>query len=153
MLATALEGARDHGERGHGAMKTGRCTGYTCLTGRRRAGPAAIGDTVIPAGDPVLVALAAANRDESKFEDSERFDIERDTHGHLAFGHGIHYCLGAPPVRTSSWTPNRTIWSGFPAPRWAESGDSWSAGSSRGTPGRQSPSQRSHSHITSTSPR
>ncbi|MGK5627695.1 cytochrome P450 family protein [Streptomyces sp. URMC 123] len=61
--------------------------------------PVAIGDVVVPTGDSVLVALAAADRDPGRFADADRFDIRRAPQGHLAFGHGIHYCVGAPLAR------------------------------------------------------
>jgi cytochrome P450 len=54
-----------------------------------------IGDQVIPAGLPVFLSLLSANRDEARFADPNRFDIRR-TDTNLAFGHGIHRCLGAP---------------------------------------------------------
>ncbi|HEX2120338.1 MAG TPA: cytochrome P450, partial [Thermoanaerobaculia bacterium] len=53
----------------------------------------------IPRGSLVYVVLAAANRDEESFRDAARFDITREPNRHLAFGHGIHYCLGAPLAR------------------------------------------------------
>ncbi|MFE6288264.1 cytochrome P450 [Streptomyces sp. NPDC057877] len=62
--------------------------------------PVTIGGTVIPGGgELVLVALADANRDPARFAAPGRFDISRDARGHVAFGHGIHYCLGAPLAR------------------------------------------------------
>jgi cytochrome P450 len=45
------------------------------------------------------VALSSANRDPSRYRDPERLDVGRDSSGHLAFGHGVHYCLGAPLAR------------------------------------------------------
>jgi cytochrome P450 len=53
----------------------------------------------IPAGALVFAWLASANRDERQFPDPETFDIERAPNHHLAFGHGIHFCLGAPLTR------------------------------------------------------
>ena len=44
----------------------------------------------------MLVSQSGANRDPSRFGDRGRVDLGRDGPGHLAFGHGIHYCLGAP---------------------------------------------------------
>ncbi len=54
------------------------------------------------AGDRVLVWMGSANRDESKFPDADSFDITRQPNAHIAFGFGIHYCLGAPLARLES---------------------------------------------------
>ena len=56
-------------------------------------------DRVIPAGKLVLPMMGSANRDLRQFPDASRFDIARDPNAHLAFGHGIHACLGAPLAR------------------------------------------------------
>jgi cytochrome P450 len=53
----------------------------------------------IPAGRMVLPIIGAANRDPAVFAQPERFDVARDPNPHVAFGHGIHYCLGAPLSR------------------------------------------------------
>jgi cytochrome P450 len=58
-----------------------------------------VGDVVIPAGEWVLPAIASANRDPAQFSDPDRLDLDRDTSGQVAFGHGIHHCLGAPLAR------------------------------------------------------
>jgi cytochrome P450 len=58
-----------------------------------------IGDVVIPAGEWVLSAITSANRDPAQFPDPDRLDLGRDTSGHVAFGYGVHYCLGAHLAR------------------------------------------------------
>ncbi|MBW4720084.1 cytochrome P450 family protein [Saccharothrix obliqua] len=58
-----------------------------------------LGDITIPEGEFVLVSLSSANRDDRRFPDGETFDITRPPGGHLAFGHGVHYCVGAPLAR------------------------------------------------------
>ncbi|MCL2584499.1 MAG: cytochrome P450 [Streptosporangiales bacterium] len=54
-----------------------------------------IGGVTVPAGEWVFAATTAANRDPARYPDPDRLDLGRDTSGHVAFGHGIHYCLGA----------------------------------------------------------
>jgi len=61
--------------------------------------PVTLGDTTIGPDELVFVSLAAANRDPSRFARPELVDYDRDNPGHLAFGHGIHVCLGAPLAR------------------------------------------------------
>ncbi|MEW2288410.1 cytochrome P450 [Streptomyces sp. NPDC047841] len=58
-----------------------------------------IAGVTVPRGATVLVASAIADRDPARFPDPDRLDITRRDNGHLAFGHGIHYCLGAPLAR------------------------------------------------------
>ncbi|GAA2678360.1 cytochrome P450 family protein [Actinoplanes palleronii] len=58
-----------------------------------------IGGVTIPAGDPVVVSLLSANRDTDQYPDADELRLDRPNSHHLAFGHGIHYCLGAPLAR------------------------------------------------------
>ncbi|ORT47965.1 cytochrome P450, partial [Frankia sp. KB5] len=66
---------------------------------RRTTADVQIGEHTIPAGKIVLAWLASANRDERQFSEPDRFDIRRTPNAHLSFGHGIHFCLGAPLAR------------------------------------------------------
>lgn len=63
-----------------------------------------VGDTVIPRGARTLLFYSSANRDPEKFSNPDAFDIHRDTSGHLAFGHGLHFCLGAHLARLEVMT-------------------------------------------------
>lgn len=58
-----------------------------------------IGGVDVKQGDRVMLLMAAANRDPEQFTDPNRLDIARNPNPHLAFGHGIHFCLGAPLAR------------------------------------------------------
>jgi len=61
--------------------------------------PVPVGEVTIPAGEVVLVGLASANRDAARFAEPDALDLTRDASGHVAFGHGVHHCLGAPLAR------------------------------------------------------
>jgi cytochrome P450 len=61
--------------------------------------PIDVAGVTIPAHEQVLVVLAAAGRDRVRFPDPDRLDLSRGEKGHLAFGYGIHFCLGAPLAR------------------------------------------------------
>ncbi|GAA4107692.1 cytochrome P450 [Streptomyces hundungensis] len=71
--------------------------------------PVRIGDALIPAGAVALVALASAGRDPERHQEPDRFDIRRTPQSHLAFGHGIHFCLGAPLARMEGRIAVRTL--------------------------------------------
>ena len=58
-----------------------------------------IGDVALAKGKQAILLLASANRDPDQFPDPERFDITRDASHHIAFGYGVHFCLGAPLAR------------------------------------------------------
>jgi cytochrome P450 len=58
-----------------------------------------IGDQTIRAGDGVVIAIDAGNRDEQAFADPDRLDVHRDARQHVAFGFGVHQCLGQPLAR------------------------------------------------------
>ncbi|MEU7113804.1 cytochrome P450 [Streptomyces sp. NPDC046182] len=84
-----------------------------------------VGDTVIPALSPVFVSLAASDRDPQRFPEPDRFDIRREPRGHLAFGHGIHYCLGAPLARLEGAIAIRTLLERFPRLELDPEGSPW----------------------------
>jgi cytochrome P450 PksS len=58
-----------------------------------------IAGATIPRGELVLAVIASANRDERQFADPDHLNLRREPNHHLAFGQGIHYCLGAPLAR------------------------------------------------------
>jgi len=66
---------------------------------RRARRDVALHGQTIPAGSLVLAMIGAANRDPAAFAEPDRFDVGRDPNPHLAFGHGAHFCLGAPLSR------------------------------------------------------
>ena len=53
-----------------------------------------LGGLVFPAGTEVSMVIGSANRDPERFPDPDVFDIDRDTRGHMAFGYGVHFCIG-----------------------------------------------------------
>ena len=77
----------------------------------------------IPVGELVLPMLSSANRDENEFADPDRFNLDRDTRKHLAFGRGVHVCLGAPLARIEGQEIIKEILSRFPNMRLSKNVD------------------------------
>ncbi|MFD9412383.1 cytochrome P450 [Streptomyces sp. NPDC059989] len=90
---------------------------FSIATMRYATEPVTIGGTTIPAGDFVQIAMLAANRDPALFPDPDRFDLTRPAAGHLAFGHGIHHCLGAPLARLQAEIAFTALLRRYPALR------------------------------------
>lgn len=84
-------------------------------TFRFAAEPLEIGGTAVEKGEAVMIGLTAADRDGDRYPAPDRFDIHRDTRGHMAFGHGLHYCLGAPLARLEARTAIGTLLDRAPA--------------------------------------
>ncbi|MFF2811520.1 cytochrome P450 [Streptomyces sp. NPDC058000] len=82
-----------------------------------------LGGQRIAAGDPVLVVLAAADRDPARFDEPDVLDLTRRDNPHLGYGHGIHYCLGAPLARLEGQTALATLLTRLPDLRLAAEPD------------------------------
>ncbi|MDH6116658.1 cytochrome P450 [Kitasatospora sp. GAS204A] len=83
-------------------------------TWRFATAPLSIGGVDIPVGDPVLVVLAAADRDPARFGRPDTLDLARKDNPHLGFGHGIHYCIGAPLARLEGQAALATLLTRLP---------------------------------------
>ncbi len=79
----------------------------------------------IKQGQMLFVLLAAANRDPAAFPDPDRFDITRDDNKHVAFGNGLHFCLGAPLARMEAQIAFRALFERRGKPKLAGDGVEW----------------------------
>jgi cytochrome P450 len=92
------------------------------------AAPIAIGGRRLGEGERIFALLNAANRDPAAFADADGFDPRRSPNRHLTFGHGIHFCLGAPLARLEGRIALQQLARRFPrlalaggAPDWVDS--------------------------------
>jgi cytochrome P450 len=79
-----------------------RFDGPVQMTARTALEDLELGGKTITKGQQAVIVLAAANRDPAQFVDPDAFDITRKDNAHIAFSHGIHYCLGAPLARAEA---------------------------------------------------
>ena len=101
-----------------------RCCGTALLTGLRYASEdVEVGGVLIRAGDSVSPVLVSANHDPRQYTEPDRLDVTRQPtghgEGHVGFGHGAHYCLGAALARQEAEVALRALFDRFPAPRLA----------------------------------
>lgn len=94
-----------------------------------------LGGVTVRAGEPVVVALHSANKDELAFDNPDELDLERHATSHIGFGHGPHHCLGSPLARMELQVALRTLLERLPGLRFAGSAEDvvWKTGvSTRG---------------------
>jgi pimeloyl-[acyl-carrier protein] synthase len=99
-----------------------RYDGPVQSTARFTKGDVELNGTFFPAGFPIFVILAAANRDPAQFPNPDRFDITRDPNDHLAFGEGIHFCIGSPLARLEAQIGFSSMLERFPQLRLRDPG-------------------------------
>jgi cytochrome P450 len=103
-----------------------RFDGPVQRTGRTVAsGEVELGGVTIPEGQPIVAFVAAANRDPAQFRDPDRLDVARTDNQHLAFGAGIHYCVGAPLARVEAQIAIETLLRRFPTLTLREQTPTW----------------------------
>jgi cytochrome P450 len=99
----SMAAVRSKPERMRGAIEEMlRYDGPVQATFRTATKDTVVGGTPINSGMGAFVIIAAANRDPAQFKDPEKFDITREPNEHMAFGDGIHFCIGAPLARMES---------------------------------------------------
>jgi len=76
---------------------------------RRATRDVEVAGATIPADARVCILLGSANRDERRFDDPDRFDVGRDARGHVGFGFGLHFCLGASLARLEAEAALRAL--------------------------------------------
>lgn len=88
--------------------------------------PLELAGVPIPVGSVVILSLLGANRDDTRFRDAAQLTLDREHNPHLAFGHGIHYCLGAPLARMEGAIAIASLLKRFPDLRLAVPAESLS---------------------------
>ncbi|MER6345895.1 cytochrome P450 family protein [Streptomyces sp. NPDC001595] len=117
---TLIDGAVEEMLRYEGPVET--------ATFRYAAEPLELAGVRVEAGETVMIGLTAADRDGARYPEPDRFDIRRDPRSHLAFGHGIHFCVGAPLARLEARTAIRTLLERAPDLRLDGSPGEWLPG-------------------------
>jgi cytochrome P450 len=75
----------------------------------------ALGDVVVGAGEKIAVLLGSANRDPAVFDAPDEFQVDRTPNNHVAFGVGVHFCLGAPLARMELVESLGALWATYPS--------------------------------------
>jgi cytochrome P450 len=102
-----------------------RYDGPVQLTSRSATTALTIGEREIQQGQEVIMVLGAANHDPTAFPDPDRLDLTRRESHHVAFGHGIHYCLGAPLARVEAEIAFTALLQRFPTLRLETTEPEW----------------------------
>jgi cytochrome P450 PksS len=100
-----------------------RYDGPVQATGRTAVSATNLSGTEVPAGAMVFVLVAAADRDPAQFPSPEVFDITRQPNEHIAFGEGIHFCIGSPLAKLEGSVAISSLLERFPRIRLADTGE------------------------------